>query len=163
MIEKANFLRWYLFLFERKKLSLLFLILFFLEMNFPRLFFVSCNLFFILTFFLCLYREKYVFLMGIFCGFLKDLMSISEFPLNIIIFGFWSYFLPKIFKKFYKENILLQISILTLCLWINSFIFFVFRKTISMGIFLNIVFLESLYQVFVYLILFRFLKRCIQN
>lgn len=163
MIEKINLLRGHLFLLGKVKLGLLFLIFFFLEMNFPKVFSVSCNFFFILFFFLCLYRERHIFLVGIFFGFLRDLISISKFPLNTIIFGCWSYFLPKIFRRFYKENILLQISILILCVWVNSLIFFFFRRTISIPVFLNIAFLESLYQVSVFLVLFRFLKRCIQS
>jgi len=150
--------------FFKIKLGLIFLIFFFLEVNFSReisLFTILPNLFFILIFFLCLYREGYIFFMGVSLGLLKDLFSISKFPLNTIIFGFWSYFLPKIFKRFYKENILLQVSIFILCTWLNSLISFLFRGEILGSIFLTIASLESLYGVLIYLFLFRFLKRCI--
>jgi len=152
-------------IFIRLRLGLIFLFLFFLETNFPneiRLFSISPDLFFIFVFFLFLYRERNLFLFGVLFGFLKDIFSISKFPLNTIIFGIWSCSLPKIFKRFYKENIFLQIFILTLCIWINSFIFFIFRG-VPTSVFLNITLLESFYGVCIYIFLFRFLKKCILN
>jgi len=145
-----------------KKLFLLFFILFLIEINFPSRiypFFILPDLFFILIFFLSLYRQKDIFFLGVSLGFLRDLISISNFCLNTIIFGFWSYSLPKIFKRFYKESIFLQLSILALCIWINSTVFMFFRRQILFSTFFTITSLESLYGVFIYCLVFRLLKK----
>lgn len=146
----------------QEKLFLLFFIFFLIEINFLNQihpFFILPDLFFILIFFLSLYRQKDVFFLGVSLGFLKDLISISNFCPNTIVFGFWSYFLPEIFRKFYKENICLQVSILVLCIWINSVIFMFSRRQVLFSTFFTITFLESLYGIFIYLSLFRLLKK----
>lgn len=143
------------------KFALFFLILFFIEISYPnqiRLFSVSHSLFFILIFFLSLYRERYVLLIGLSLGLIKDIFSISKLPLNTVVYGLWSYLLPKIFKRFYKENIFLQISIFIFCVWINSAIFFISKRRVSFSIFSTIASLESLYGVIMYLFLSKFLK-----
>jgi len=95
-------------------------------------------------------------------GFLKDILSVDNFALNVLIFSLWGYFIPKISRKISIDDIIALPFFIFVVTFINDIIFrFIFLcqgRVISLVIFLKIAIIGSIYNAFMLLIIFRVLN-----
>lgn len=100
--------------------------------------------------------------LGVFCGALKDIFSISAFGINAVLFLFWSLLLGKVSRKISIDHNLVFAATVTIVTALNSMlvrlVFFYLGRPVSLGIFLRIFFLESLYTGLTALLFFRLVK-----
>ena len=103
---------------------------------------------------------KGVLFLSVFCGILKDALSTNAFGINTLLFPLWGFLALRLSKKISIDNNLIRAALIFIISVFNfvtaRLIFLFFGSTIPMGIFLRIVFLESLYTALVSPLVFKF-------
>lgn len=102
---------------------------------------------------------KWVLFLSVFCGILKDALATNAFGINTLLFPLWSFLMMKLSKKISIDNNFIPAVLIFIIrvfdYIIARLIFLFFGSTIPIGIFLRIVFLESLYTALVSPLLFK--------
>ena len=106
---------------------------------------------------------KWAFVFGIFSGILKDSLGAGSFGVNTLLFPLWVYFVIRLSREIPLDSNLVRtvlvFVIVILHSFLKKFIFFVLGiPSISIGAFLYITFLESLYTVAILPALFKFIE-----
>lgn len=112
---------------------------------------------------LCPLKPRWILFFSIFAGILKDALTISTFGINTLLFPLWSLLIIRLSKKISLDNNFIRALLIYIISVFNSimmkFIFLSLGKSILLGIFLRITFLESLYTALVLPLLFIGLHR----
>jgi len=99
---------------------------------------------------------------GVLAGLLKDIFSVDNFAVNIFIFSLWGHFIPKITRKVSVDDIIALPFFVFIVTFITDIVFrfiLLFQgKVISLGIFLKVTILGSIYNALILLLVFRLLK-----
>jgi len=87
--------------------------------------------------------------LSIFAGVLKDILGVGFFGINTLLFPLWSFLINKLNRQISIDNNILRIIIIFVITWFHNAIsgsLLVYTGSIiPLGIFLRIVFLESIY------------------
>ena len=108
-----------------------------------------------------LYFElKWALFLGIFAGLLKDTLSINTFGISILLFPLWSFLIIKLSKKISMDNNFICAVFVFFIMIFNTIItrlilLFFGKSSISLGIFVRIAFIESLYTALIWPLLLR--------
>ena len=142
---------------------LMFLIIYFLQSNLFTWFKIAGvmpNLFVVLVLFIGLYAHKYMGVTyGIIFGILIDLFISKKVGITAIMLGAIGIMGTILDKNFSKENritIILMTTIATLLFEIGSYIlgFFIYKTDIQIGLFIQILLIECLYNALITIILY---------
>ncbi len=106
---------------------------------------------------------KWAFVFGVFAGILKDSLGAGSFGINTLLFSLWVFLIVKLSRKITLDsNIIRIILVFIVVIWhnlIKKFIFFILGKpSASIGMFLYIMLLESLYTAAISPLLFKFIE-----
>jgi len=106
---------------------------------------------------------KWVLFFAIFSGFLKDIFAPGAFGINILMLPLWGFLTRQLSKKISIDNDsrrMVLIFVIVIFNDIASRMIFLFlgNPSISLGIFLRIIILESLYTALVSPLVFRIIK-----
>ncbi len=99
---------------------------------------------------------------SIFSGVLKDIFSINAFGIHTILFFLWSFLIIKLSRKISFDSDYIKLALLFIAVIANniilSLIFLFLGNFISLGLFLRITFIESLYTVLLFSFLLKFAR-----
>jgi len=123
-------------------------------LNYIKIFNVKPDLLFIsvvITSLLLEFRSAVLF--SIFAGILKDALSINAFGINTILFALSCCLIIALSKKISLDNNLIRMASVFVIMLINNIItrliFLFLGNFISLGVFLRVTFIESLYTALV--------------
>jgi len=107
-------------------------------------------------------REK-ILILAILAGILKDSLSINAFGINTLLFPFWSYLTRVLSGKVNLDNNLSYAALILAIGILNGIIRLIFLSLgsgffIPLGVFLRIIFLESLYGAIAVPLIFVIIK-----
>jgi rod shape-determining protein MreD len=99
-----------------------------------------------------IFEFRVAFALSIFCGLLKDALSINSFGINTCLFALTSYLILRLSKEIPLDNYFIRLGLVFITALINNCLtglFFIYSgETISLGIYLRIVFIGSIYTAF---------------
>lgn len=129
-----------------------------------RIFYVKPDLLFICVVFLSLSCETKTALgLSLLAGILKDIFSVNAFGVSTLLFSLSSLFILKLSRKISLDNDALRAALVFLLMLANGiasrFIFLFLGNFISIGIFLRVVLLESLYTAAVFPLVYAAIRR----
>jgi cell shape-determining protein MreD len=85
---------------------------------------------------------RWAFALSVFAGMLKDILCVSAFGTNTLIFALWSFLIIKLSRKISLENICLRAALMFVVVFASGI---AARPPVPAGILLRIVFLEAVY------------------
>lgn len=98
--------------------------------------------------------------LSISAGILKDIFSINAFGMNTPLFFLWSFLIIKLSRKITFDTDYIRLALIFVIAILNNIItrliLLFFGNPVSLGIFLRIVFIESLYTVIISLLVLKF-------
>lgn len=99
------------------------------------------------------FEPQWAISLSIFSGILKDIFSVNVFGLNSILFFLWSFLIIKLSRKITFDNNYVRVVLIFIIALLNNIImrliFLFLDNFISLGIFLRITFIESLYTALI--------------
>lgn len=106
---------------------------------------------------------KWAFVFAIFAGILKDALGVGVFGINTLLFCIWVFLIIRLSRKIPLDSNLIRIILVFIIVVFHNFlrklIFFIWGKPfVSIGMFLYITFLESLYTAVVSPLLFKLVE-----
>lgn len=142
------------------------IILAFLELtllDLARVFNIKPNLLLIGVVFAALAFElKWAILFAMLSGALKDIFSINPFGLNTVLFTLLGFFIFKLSRKiFLEDNLSRMIVAFAVVLFYDlaaALVFLFFGNFVSLGMFLRIGFLDSVYSALCFPLLYKAVK-----
>lgn len=101
---------------------------------------------------------------SIFSGALKDIFYVNNFGINILVFAFWSIAILQVSKNISIDNNFNRAILICVIVVLNNIIMrliflFLGAPIVSLGIFLGIAFLESLYTALVSPLVFKIVRQ----
>ncbi len=96
-------------------------------------------------------------------GFLKDITGVHSFGIYTLLFPLWSFLIIRLSKQITLDNDFLPPVLVSLTVLLNSIIVRALSLTLgnpvaSIGIFLRVTFIESLYTALIFPLLFKIVK-----
>lgn len=106
---------------------------------------------------------KWALCLGIFAGILKDSLGANVFGINTLLFPLWVFLIAKLSKKILLDSNFIRVMLIFIIGILHGIvtrlIFLALGNTIvSLGVFLRITFLESLYTAAILPLVFKFSK-----
>lgn len=99
------------------------------------------------------FEPQWAISLSIFAGILKDIFSVNVFGLNSILFFLWSFLIIKLSRKITFDSNYVRAVLIFIIAIINNIIvgliFLFLGNFISLGLFLRITFIESLYTALI--------------
>lgn len=99
---------------------------------------------------------------SIFAGILKDVFSVNAFGMHTLLFFLWSFSIIKLSRKVSFDNDYFKLALLFMITILNNIIirliFIFLGNFISLGLFLRITFVESLYTVLIFPLALKFMR-----
>lgn len=100
--------------------------------------------------------------LSIFAGILKDIFSVNVFGLNSTLFFLWSFLIIKLSRKILFDTNYVRFVLIFIIAILNNIIirliFLFFDNFISLGLFLRITFIESLYTALIFPLALKFAR-----
>ncbi|RKY31155.1 MAG: rod shape-determining protein MreD [Candidatus Omnitrophota bacterium] len=110
-----------------------------------------------------LFEVKFVIFFAIFCGFLKDILTINTIGFNILLFTLWCWFIIRINKDMVVEDNRVRVLFLFIISFLHDItlrlIFLFLGFPISLGLFLRISILKSLYTALFLFFAFKLVEK----
>ena len=98
--------------------------------------------------------------LSIFAGILKDVFSVNAFGMHTILFFLWSFLIIKLSRKITLDNNYIKLVLIFIIAILNNIIirliFLFLGNFISLGLFLRITFIDSLYTALIFLLVLKF-------
>ena len=98
--------------------------------------------------------------LSIFAGILKDVFSVNAFGMHTILFFLWSFLIIKLSRKITLDDNYIKLVLIFIIAILNNIIirliFLFLGNFISLGLFLRITFINSLYTAFIFLLVLKF-------
>jgi len=108
------------------------------------------------------FKPQWAIPLSIFAGVLKDIFSVNVFGMNSILLFLWSFLIIKLSRKISFDSDYIKLALLFIAVIANniilSLIFLFLGNFISLGLFLRITFIESLYTVLLFSFLLKFAR-----
>ena len=108
------------------------------------------------------FKPRWAISLSIFAGVLKDIFSVNVFGLNLILFFLWSLLIIKLSRKMsFDSNYVRLVFIFIIAILndiITRLIFIFLGNFISLGLFLRITFVESLYTALTFPLALKFAR-----
>lgn len=108
------------------------------------------------------FHFRWVLILSVFAGILKDAFSINTFGLNTLLFPLWSFLIIKLSKKISIDNNFIRAAVVFVIVIFNDIIikliFLFLGNLVPVGIFLRIIFIESLYTALICPLVFKVIK-----
>lgn len=105
------------------------------------------------------FESRWAIFCSIFAGMLKDVFSVNAFGINVLLFFAWSFLVIKLSRKITIDNNYVRFALILTIVILNNIIvrlIFLFSDNfIPWGIFLRIIFIESLYTAFILPLIFK--------
>ncbi len=95
---------------------------------------------------------RWAFGLSIFAGTLKDILCLSAFGTNTLLFALWSFLIIKLSRKISLENIYLRAALMFVVVFASDIMA---RPPVPAGIFLRIAFLEAVYAAILLPLVYR--------
>ena len=99
------------------------------------------------------FKPQWAISLSIFAGILKDIFSVNVFGLNSILFFLWSFLIIKLSRKISFDSNYVRLVLVFIIAILNNIItrliFLFLGNFISLGLFLRITFIESLYTALI--------------
>ena len=100
--------------------------------------------------------------LSIFAGILKDIFSGNAFGMHTLLFFVWSFLIIKLSRKISFDSDYIKLALLSIVVILNNIItrliFLFLGNFISLGLFLRITFIESLYTALIFPLVLKFAK-----
>lgn len=110
---------------------------------------------------------KWALFFSILSGILKDIFCPESAAFNTLLFAFWSFLIVRLSRKISVDNNFIRVALLFIITILNNILvklsFVYLGKFIPLGIFLRTTFLESLYTVFVSVLVFKIIGPTLQS
>lgn len=137
-------------------------------LNYFRIFDVKPNLLLAMVVVASLvFDMKWALFFGLLAGILKDAFCSSAFAFNTLLFAFWTFLVVRLSRKVSVENSFIRVALVFIIVVLNNVltraIFVYLGKFIALGIFFKITFFESLYTLFISLLVFRIIRPVLQS
>lgn len=109
------------------------------------------------------FELKWALAFSVFAGIVKDVLGVYTIGINTLIFPLWTYLIIRLSKKISLDNNLMPaLFILVISTANNIIIKLIFSSfqnlVIPLGIFVRIMFLESIYTAFIFHFILKFTK-----
>jgi len=108
-------------------------------------------------------RYRWAIALSLCAGFLKDTLGTFGFGANTLLFPIWSFLIIKLSQKISVENNSRRIALVLIIAFLHNItsglILIYLGKGVPAGIFLRIVFVESLYTAIASLLIFNIARR----
>ena len=108
------------------------------------------------------FKPQWAIPLSIFAGILKDIFSVNVFGLNSILFFLWSFLIIKLSRKISFDSNYVRLVLVFIIAILNNIItrliFLFLGNFISLGLFLRITFIESLYTALIFPLALRFTR-----
>ena len=99
------------------------------------------------------FKPQWAISLSTFAGILKDIFSVNVFGLNTILFFLWSFLIIKLSRKILFDSNYVRFVLIFIIAILNNIIirliFLFLDNFISLGLFLRITFIESLYTALI--------------
>lgn len=99
-------------------------------------------------------ERRWAIAIAILAGMLKDIFSVSTFGLNTILFPMWSVILAQVSRRIFIDNNLIDMGLVFIFAAVNNIIISLALsfagEGFSFGIYMRIIFLESIYTALVF-------------
>ncbi|MBM3255512.1 MAG: rod shape-determining protein MreD [Candidatus Omnitrophica bacterium] len=110
------------------------------------------------------FRMHWAIFSALLAGFLKDAMGAYPFGINTIFFPLCSLMILRLSKDISIENNFVPLAIMFISVILSSIVMrlaflFMGSSVVSIGIFIRVTFIESVYTVLVFTLLFKAFKR----
>ena len=130
-------------------------------LNYVNIFNVKPDLLLISVIIASLYfKPLWAISLSIFAGVLKDIFSVNAFGLNSILFFLWSFLIIKLSRKISFDSNYVRLVLIFIIAIVNNIItrliFLFLGNFISIGLFLRITFIESLYTALIFPLALKF-------
>ncbi|MFH1458618.1 MAG: rod shape-determining protein MreD [Candidatus Omnitrophota bacterium] len=106
---------------------------------------------------------KEALFLSIFAGVLKDVLGTGVFGINTLLFPLWSFLIEKLNRQVPIDHDLIRLIIIFVITFLHQtlrgLVLVGLGRGISAGIFLRIIFVESIYTTLVFLWVFKFVQR----
>ncbi len=106
------------------------------------------------------FKPAWALSLSIFAGILKDILSVNAFGFYSIIFFLWSLLIIKLSRKISFDSNYVRLILVFIIAILNNIIlrliFIFLGNFISLGLFLRITFIESLYTALIFFLVLKF-------
>ena len=106
------------------------------------------------------FKPQWAMPLSIFAGILKDIFSVNVFGMNTVLFFLWSFAIIKLSRKISFDSNYVRLVLLFITVILNNIvvrlIFLFLGNFISLGLFLRITFVESLYTALIFPLALKF-------
>ena len=109
------------------------------------------------------FESKWVIVLAVFAGILKDIFGINTLGINVLLFPLWGFIVIELSKRLSIENNFIYLGFIFIITILNSMMLrlismFMGSLVVSWVVFLRIAFLESLYTSLISPLLFKITK-----
>jgi len=109
------------------------------------------------------FESKWVIVLAVFAGILKDIFGINTLGINVLLFPLWGFIVIELSKRLSIENNFIYLGFIFIITILNSMMLrlismFMGSIVVSWVVFLRIAFLESLYTSLISPLLFKITK-----
>jgi len=114
------------------------------------------------------FESKWVIVLAVFAGILKDIFGINTLGINVLLFPLWGFIVIELSKRLSIENNFIYLGFIFIITILNSMMLrlismFMGSIVVSWVIFLRIAFLESLYTSLISPLLFKITKLVLKH
>lgn len=130
-------------------------------LNYVNIFNVKPDLLLISVIIASLFFEPvWAIFLSLFAGILKDIFSVNAFGLNSLLFFLWSFLIIKLSRKIIFDSNYIRLALIFVVAILNNIIvrltFLFLGNFISLGLFLRVTFIESLYTALIFPLALKF-------
>lgn len=105
------------------------------------------------------FNSRWALFLSLFAGFLKDIFAAEAFGINVLLYPAWSCLILRVSRKITIDDNFVLMAAVFIAVFFNSivmrFINLYLGRAVSLGIFLRITFMESLYSAGILLLFFK--------
>lgn len=114
------------------------------------------------------FESKWVIVLAVFAGILKDIFGINTLGINVLLFPLWGFIVIELSKRLSIENNFIYLGFIFIITILNSMMLrlismFMGSIVVSWVVFLRIAFLESLYTSLISPLLFKITKLVLKH